>query len=107
MSKLSAMTIMPRESQTSICIVEGILCAVRMASHPMSFISFICRISAALFTAAPSGPRSWCRHTPFILRDTPLRRKPPSFDTSTVRTPRFVTVSSITLWSLYSLARTL
>ena len=37
MSKLSAMTIIPMESHTSICMVEGILCAVRMASHPMSF----------------------------------------------------------------------
>ena len=58
MSKLSAITIMPSESQMSICIVEGMLCAVRIASQPISFISFICLMRAASFMAAPRGPRS-------------------------------------------------
>ena len=89
MSKLSAMTIMPSESHTSICIWLGMLCAVRMASQPMAFIVLIWRMSAALFTAAPSGPRSWCRQTPFSLRVTPLSWKPPFADTPTVRKPTF------------------
>ena len=38
MSKLSAITIIPIESHTSICHVDGMLCAVRIALHPMSFI---------------------------------------------------------------------
>lgn len=59
MSKLSAMTIMPSESHTSICIVEGMLWLVRMASLPISFIILTWRMSAALLTAAPSGPKSW------------------------------------------------
>ena len=58
MSKLSAITIIPIESQISICHVEGMLCAVRMASHPISFMVRICLMSAALFTSAPRGPRS-------------------------------------------------
>ena len=41
MSKLSAMTIMPSESHTSIWSVDGMLWAVRMASQPMAFIIFI------------------------------------------------------------------
>ena len=41
MSKLSAMTIMPRESQRSICICEGMLWEVRMASQPISFMVLI------------------------------------------------------------------
>ena len=89
MSKLSAMTIMPIESHTSICHVDGMLWAVRMASQPMSFIVRIWRMSAALLTAAPKGPRSWCRHTPLILRDTPLSWKPSYCATRTVRMPTF------------------
>ena len=58
MSKLSAITIMPSESHRSICIWLGMLWLVRMASQPISFIIFICRMRADLFTAAPSGPRS-------------------------------------------------
>ena len=41
MSKLSAMTIMPSESHRSICICEGMLCEVRMASQPIAFIVLI------------------------------------------------------------------
>ena len=41
MSNDSAMTIIPSESQTSICIWLGMLWLVRMASHPISFIVFI------------------------------------------------------------------
>ena len=40
MSNDSAMTIMPNESHTSICIWLGMLWAVRMASQPMSFMIF-------------------------------------------------------------------
>ena len=58
MSKLSAITIMPSESHTSISIDEGMLWAVRMASAPISFIIFIWRMKADLFSAVPIGPRS-------------------------------------------------
>ena len=73
----------------SICHWLGMLCDVRMASQPISFIVFIWRMSAALFTAAPKGPRSWCRQTPFSFRVTPLSWKPPLADTLTVRRPIF------------------
>ena len=52
------MTMTPIESQISICIWLGMLCAVLMASAPISFISLICLMSAALLTAAPRGPKS-------------------------------------------------
>ena len=58
MSKLSAMTIIPRESYTSICIWLGELCAVRIASHPICLSRCTCRIKADLFEAAPIMPRS-------------------------------------------------
>ena len=35
-SKLSAITIMPISSQISSCQGQGVLCDVRMASHPIS-----------------------------------------------------------------------
>ena len=41
MSKLSAMTIIPSESHSCICIDDGILWDVRMASQPICFIIFI------------------------------------------------------------------
>ena len=52
------MTIMPRLSQISICHVEGMLWAVRMASAPMAFIISIWRMRAVLLMAAPNGPKS-------------------------------------------------
>ena len=72
MSNDSAMTIMPSESYTSICICEGILWLVRMASAPMRFMMTAWRMMAPLLTAAPNGPKSWCKHTPLIFRVTPL-----------------------------------
>ena len=89
MSKLSAITIIPSESHSSICHVEGMLWAVRIASQPMSFSIFICLARASRSMAAPSGPRSWCRHTPFSLRVTPFSWNPCSLLTLTVRIPNF------------------
>ena len=45
---------------------------------------------AALFTAAPRGPRSWCRHTPRNLRMRPLRKNPLSARSSMERMPKRV-----------------
>ena len=96
MSNDSAITINPIESQRSICICDGMLCAVRMASHPIVFKRSSWRSSAARLTAAPSIPGSWCRHTPFIFRVTPLSWNPPCAVHETVLNPmRRVTLSRV------------
>ena len=89
MSKLSAITSIPISSQMSICHDAGMLWAVRIASHPMSFRRRTWRRNAARLNAAPSGPRSWCRHTPLNFRTTPLSRNP-SAVAETVRMPKRV-----------------
>ena len=71
-SKLSARNMNPISSQSSSCSREGMLWALRMASQPMSFRIRNCRRNAATFTAAPNGPRSWCRHTPLNFRTRPF-----------------------------------
>ena len=105
LSNDSAMTNMPNESHKSVSIVEGMLCEVRMPSQPISLRIFIWRISAALLSAAPSGPRSWCMHTPFILRVAPLNRKPCSLVNEKERTPKRVRFSSTVLPSLVTVVR--
>ena len=48
-----------------------------------------------MLNAAPSGPKSWCRHTPCSFTCLPFRKKPPFGVNSAVRSPTFcVTLSS-------------
>ena len=80
----------PISSQSSMSSSAGMLCDVRMASHPMSLSIVSCLRIAALLMAAPSGPRSWWRQTPRNLRGLPLRKNPLSGMISMVLKPNLV-----------------
>ena len=68
----------------------------------MSFSKVSCRRNAAVFTAAPSGPKSWWLHTPLNLRGCPFSEKPTPFSNLKDRMPNVVLNASFSTSPAYS-----
>ena len=97
MSKASSITMKPMRSVRSSSSGAGGLCEVRIALAPIARMISSCRSIARVFTAAPSAPRSWCRHTPRIFTWRPFKKNPESGRKTNDRTPNGVVYASQTL----------
>ena len=76
----------------------GGLCEVRIALTPIARMISSWRSMARVFTAAPSAPRSWCRHTPRIFTRRPFRKNPESALKTNDRNPNGVVYVSHALF---------